>query len=129
MRPYRGATDDVPPPSREVALGDAAFWLDRVETGMERIESGHGTAHDQRVIHQGLFIAQRLLTYAEFEDPERWLREHPVVERVLAEARSKSLSAEPYEQDTAAAEVAHLRPHFERAQRDLEVLRLRLTLS
>jgi hypothetical protein len=128
-RPYRTATEDVPPPTREVALRDAGFWLEQLEASMDRVESGRGTAHDQRVLHQGPLVAQRLLTYAELEDRERWAREYPAVAKVVAEALSASVAGEPYDPPRAEVAAALYRPHFERAFRDLEVLRLRLTPS
>jgi hypothetical protein len=128
-RPYRGATEDVPPPSREVSLRDAAFWLEELEAAMERIEDGRATARDRRVMHEGPLVAQRLLTFAQFGDRERWHQEHAAVARVVLEARAEGTPGAPLDDTRAAAEAAQYRPDFERASRDLEVLRLRLTPS
>ena len=128
-RPYRAATEEVPPPTREVALRDAGFWLEQLEASMERIETGRGTADDHRLIHQGPLVAQRLLTYAELGDRDRWVREYPAVANVVAEALAAGTSGEPYDEERARAAAAHYRLDLERALRDLEVLRLRLTIS
>lgn len=128
-RPYRAATEDVPPPTREVALRDAGFWLEQLEASVERIEGGRGTAHDQRLLHQGPLVAQRLLTFAELGDRDRWARDHPAVAQVAAEALSAGASGAPYDEGRAIEAAGRYRPDLERALRDLEVLRLRLTLS
>jgi hypothetical protein len=128
-RPYRGATEDVPPPSCEVALRDAAFWLEQLEASMERIDNGRATAHDRRVMHEGPLVAQRLLTFAEFGDRERWHQAHAAVARVAAEALADGAPGAPLDAERSVAEAAQYRPDFERACRDLEVLRLRLTTT
>lgn len=128
-RPYRGATEDVPPPSREVALRDAAFWLEQLEAAMERIENGRATASDRRLMHEGPLVAQRLLTFAELGDRDRWRQDHAPVARVVAEALADGAPGAPLDAARSAAEAAQYRAGFERASRDLEVLRLRLPPS
>ncbi len=102
----------VPPSSIDEAKSNLKFWLREIDASIARVNSGNGTTHDARVIHQGPLIAVRLGNWIELQDDARWIREQPAVRKVSTEALHHSITGAKYDDADTRKEAAHYEPYL-----------------